>query len=452
VKDPLKESGINVSQNEISSSNMEQASFRTNGNAAPAGVHNLQNVDWIKTGFTIYLFVAGLLFLRILFQTIKIVWMILRGVTERREGYTLVKYPGLGSGFSFMRWIFINPQELEEVALEDIIAHEQAHINQYHSVDSLFLNLLGCLLWFNPFIWMLRNSLQLVHEYLADEAVLERGIDKIRYQTVLLNQVAGGPVLSLVSGFSRSLIKNRITMMTTQKTIGRPMSKLFMLIFLLCLLLFSVACMKKEKQTDKITDGVQTQSSGIVAAVSPTRMNVLYLGVLNPVEIAVSGIPADKISVSIDNGKIEKIEEGKFGILPAKAGEVNIYLYKGKENIGTRTFRVKMLPTPQASIAGVTGGVISRDKILNATGIDSEITNFDFEAPVKVIHFAASITLDEKSGRSKVEISDSDKFTAPMIEMIKNLKSGQKIYFEEIKCTCPDGTIRELNSVILKVD
>jgi len=394
--------------------------------------------------------VAGLLFLRILFQTIKIVWMILRGVTERREGYTLVKYPGLGSGYSFIHWIFINPQELEEVALEDIITHEQAHINQYHSVDSLFLNLMGCLLWFNPFIWMLRNSLQLVHEYLADEAVLEGGIDKIRYQTVLLNQVAGGPVLSLVSGFNRSLIKNRITMMTTKKTIGRPMSKLFLVIFMLCLLLFSVACIKKEKQTDKITDGVQTQSSGIVAAVSPTRMNVLYLGVMNPVEIAVSGIPADKISVSIDNGKIEKIEEGKYGILPAKAGEAKVFLKKGNEELGVRVFRVKTLPTPDATIGGMRGGRLTKEGLLKAGRVSCSISNFDFDVSAKVVYFKATV-IGEKRSKTE-EISNSNEFTPSLINIIKEMTSGQKIYFEDIRGALPDGTIRELGGIILTVD
>ncbi|MFN8209240.1 MAG: GldM family protein [Bacteroidales bacterium] len=448
VNSTVKEYGKTVAKNEIASALNKHDPMQPNSLASPVSVNNFHNVDWIMTVFSVYLVVAVLLFLRILFQLFRLTLMILRGASEKREGYTLVKYHGLNSGFSFLHWIFINSKEEEDGTFENIIAHERAHANQLHSVDTMVVNFVSCLMWFNPFIWLLRDSLQMVHEYLADEAVLDSGVDKIRYQTVLLNQVAEGPVLSLAAGFNRSLIKDRIAMMTTKKTNGRISSKILMMVFVSGFLFITAGCLKRDKQESG--NVLKNNASGIYAAVAPVKMNVLYLGVENPIDIAVSGIPSEDIGVSIDNGTIRKDEAGRFIAAPANQGEAKIILKKGNEEIGTKIFRVKLLPTPIASIGGTVGGRITKGGLLNAGGINCSITNFDFDVSTKVVYFKLSVIGEGKS--IKEYVSKSSEFTPEQVQMIKGIKQGQKIYFEGILGSLPDGTIRELGGIILTVD
>ena len=124
----------------------------------------------------------------------------------------------LNSNFSFFKWIFICSDSVSDEELDQIITHEQIHASQYHSADLMVIELLSAVMWFNPFIWMMKNSIQLVHEYLADEGVLNTGFDRIKYQALMISQVAEERLVRLSSSFNYSLIKKRMKMMTQSKT------------------------------------------------------------------------------------------------------------------------------------------------------------------------------------------------------------------------------------------
>lgn len=109
--------------------------------------------------------------------------------------------------FSFFGWIFIPGDCLKDEESGNIIIHEGIHASQYHSADNILVELTAALMWFNPIVWMMKRSVHLLHEYLADEGTLGRGIDRLRYQSLLLNQVAEGSLISLSSSFNNSLKK-----------------------------------------------------------------------------------------------------------------------------------------------------------------------------------------------------------------------------------------------------
>lgn len=121
-----------------------------------------------------------------------------------------------GTPFSFMHKIFVPRKYLNHPALPSILNHENAHIRQLHSIDTLFMEILCSILWFNPFIYLFRNSLREVHEYLADREAIESGIDVIEYQQILLNEALSGKPNPLTNNFSFNL-KNRIVMLLKQK-------------------------------------------------------------------------------------------------------------------------------------------------------------------------------------------------------------------------------------------
>jgi len=104
------------------------------------------------------------------------------------------------------------------------------HAFQLHSLDLIFIEVLVILFWFNPFIYWYRKSIREVHEFLADQAVVENGYDHLDYQKLLLNQAAGGRFIGLTSRFSYSLSKNRLKMLTMMKSKNISKTKFFLAI------------------------------------------------------------------------------------------------------------------------------------------------------------------------------------------------------------------------------
>ncbi len=99
-----------------------------------------------------------------------------------------------------------------------IINHERAHIHLQHSFDMIFFDLFTCLFWFNPFSWLLRREIQSVHEYQADEQVLNNGIDAKQYQLLLIRKSVGEHKFALANNFRQRDLHKRITMMMKTKS------------------------------------------------------------------------------------------------------------------------------------------------------------------------------------------------------------------------------------------
>ena len=87
--------------------------------------------------------------------------------------------------FSWMRTIVISRKDFEESGIE-IMTHEMAHIKARHSIDLLISEICILFHWFNPSVWLLRQELQNIHEYEADESVLNQGVDAKRYQLLFI--------------------------------------------------------------------------------------------------------------------------------------------------------------------------------------------------------------------------------------------------------------------------
>ena len=114
--------------------------------------------------------------------------------------------------FSWMRFIVLSQKDWASPH-ETILTHEKAHVRYRHSVDLLLVDTLTALQWFNPAIWMLRMDLQEIHEYEADDAVLQSGADIKEYQYLLVRKSVGKSGYSVANSLNHSILKNRITMM-----------------------------------------------------------------------------------------------------------------------------------------------------------------------------------------------------------------------------------------------
>jgi beta-lactamase regulating signal transducer with metallopeptidase domain len=110
------------------------------------------------------------------------------------------------------------------------VNHELEHIRQQHWIDLLLFEILRTMQWFNPAIWFYGHMIRQNHEYLADERALQRSSNPAIYRAALLNQMFGGPVISLANSFNYSLNKKRFNMM--KQITCSPIRKLKLLLVL----------------------------------------------------------------------------------------------------------------------------------------------------------------------------------------------------------------------------
>ena len=147
-----------------------------------------------------------------------VVRLVRRGSRERLEdGSVLVRTDRAVTPFSWGRYIVMSGKDLAENG-GAILLHERAHLRLRHSLDLIVTDVAGCLQWFNPAMWLLRRELRAIHEYEADEAVLESGVDARDYQLLLIRKAAGGRWYSVANSFNHSKLKNRITMMLRKRS------------------------------------------------------------------------------------------------------------------------------------------------------------------------------------------------------------------------------------------
>ncbi len=189
--------------------------------------------------------------------------------------------------------------------------------------------------------------------------------------------------------------------------------------------------------------------------VSAMKMNVFYIGVPNPVSISVPGVPASSLNATISKGTL-KTKDGNYEVnMPSGSeGKVNINVSAKvngvNKNMGSAEFRVKRLPSPNATVANVDGGQISKSRLNAASAIIPTMpADFDFEANFVITRF----TMISLSGGDIVPIQTSgNKITPRMKNVIRGLKRGQKVWFEDIFAKGPDGTTRKLNTISLTLN
>ena len=148
--------------------------------------------------------------------------------------------------FSFGNSIFINRQLHTDTELQEIIRHEFVHVRQKHTIDIIWTELLCVINWYNPFVWLIRKAIRQNLEFIADNKVLQTGLDKKQYQYLLL-KVTGNNHFSIASQFNFSSLKKRIAMMNKMKSARAHLIK-----FLFVLPLIAVLLVAFRNNSDKL--------------------------------------------------------------------------------------------------------------------------------------------------------------------------------------------------------
>ncbi len=201
--------------------------FESGGGRSP-DVTSMENkslisaIDWINLVFTILLVIYTIGVVVCLSRTVWTIRWIRKMITispkEGRDGVTVIKLRHPVAPFSFFKYVFIHEAMVNTPEFDHILAHERTHIEQRHSIDLIFVQLLAAFFWFNPVIWRLIKSLKTTHEYIADKKIISRGYSLVEYQTLLLKQLISNNSFGLVHNFNLSFIKKRIAMMKNKRS------------------------------------------------------------------------------------------------------------------------------------------------------------------------------------------------------------------------------------------
>lgn len=136
--------------------------------------------------------------------------------TDNR-GNTIILKTGNVPPFSIHKYIVMSVNDYE-TSREYILAHEQEHIRLGHTYDLLLLEAMKILQWFNPFIWFLSRDLKAIHEFEADQAVINRGFNAKEYQQLLIKKATNGRMQPLINNLNHYSLKRRIIMMYHKKS------------------------------------------------------------------------------------------------------------------------------------------------------------------------------------------------------------------------------------------
>ena len=190
-------------------------------------------------------------------------------------------------------------------------------------------------------------------------------------------------------------------------------------------------------------------------AVSPTKMNVFYIGVENPVDISVAGAAPTDVTPSLQGGGGSIINKGQghYIVKVTTPGDCKVSVSiktkdGGSKAMGTLPFRVKKVPSPLASFAGVTGdGKVSKGELQSAGGLIPKLEDFVFDLKFPVVSWVMSMNVN---GAFVDYQATGPGVTGQMKDLLTRAKSGGKVLIEQVKVQAPDG-VRSIPGCVLKI-
>lgn len=201
----------------------------------------------LKSEINYWLLIYGtaifILIIRLIISVGKVLQLIHKAEKQKLKHIVLAVVKEMIQPFTFLNHVVLSEKDLNENK-KIIVAHEQAHIKQLHAIDLAVCEVFTLLHFFNPLMWLLRHDLKLNHEYQADQAVLNKGIDAQKYQLLVIQKAVGERRFALANHFSQKPILKRIKMMKKNK---KRWTQIKLLLFVPILLLLLIACARPEK-------------------------------------------------------------------------------------------------------------------------------------------------------------------------------------------------------------
>lgn len=234
----------------------------------------VQRVTWIQVLTWLYLAGVAVMLILTLVQAISLTRFMCGGVRHTdSQGNTVILHNSDVPPFSIFRYIVMSVKDYES-SHRYILTHEQEHIRLAHTYDLLLLQCVKTLQWFNPFIWFLSRDLKAVHEYEADQAVINQGIDAKSYQQLLVMKVVGNRLQPFTNNLNHGSLKKRIIMMYQKPSNRWLMLKALCAIPVVALTINAFAT---PIETDPVEDMVKTLETTSVPALNESATPIITM-------------------------------------------------------------------------------------------------------------------------------------------------------------------------------
>jgi TonB-dependent SusC/RagA subfamily outer membrane receptor len=175
------------------------------------------SLDWVSLLPHLYVGVSVFLAVAMLISLYRIYKIYTTHECSNLQQFYLVMTRVKGTPFSFFSYIFWNAEiDIQTPAGKQILQHELTHVTQYHTIDKIVIQLNLIAGWFNPFFWLLKKELDMIHEFIADKKSVEHG-DAASFAQMLLTTAYPGQQFPLTNPFFFSPIKRRLKMLTNTK-------------------------------------------------------------------------------------------------------------------------------------------------------------------------------------------------------------------------------------------
>jgi len=223
-----------------------------NGNKGQMVHASGSGMNYYALLFNIYLTGVIVFTLKLMADSINLFVLIRK---NKKKNNHIVYFSGFNTaGFSAIGYIFIN-RSLDNAEAEEIIRHEQNHLENNHFLDILFIEVVLIFQWFNPFIYLFNRSLRAIHEYQADQECLREGMTLKSYQNLLLSNIFRSGKINISNCFSNpSLIRKRMIMMSKKPSGNFSNLKILLAIPVTALFLSAISACEKSINTGKPAD------------------------------------------------------------------------------------------------------------------------------------------------------------------------------------------------------
>lgn len=319
-----------------------------------------QSISSSKIIILVYL--AGLLFFlgRFVFRLIQILILIRKNQVEKIGLVKFVSIDKYFSPFSFLSYVFINPEKRGEKGYEKMLAHEMEHIKQSHTFDVIILEIMTFFQWFNPFMWILKRVIRENHEFLADQAVLNSGVSPAQYKQLLLNQFVGGQLV-IANNFNYSLIKSRIKMISKIKSSKLAITKVVFGILIAAALVIAFAC--EQKESIEVEQTVEEQSM---------EMKLTLLDEKIKIEATSEGL--EKLKSIFSGGSDFEIVNDSFGnVLLVKKEIVTIKKLDSEDPIFFIVEDMPEFPGGELALRKYIASAIKYPKVAQENGVQGKV-------------------------------------------------------------------------------
>ncbi|HRP34195.1 MAG TPA: N-acetylmuramoyl-L-alanine amidase, partial [Agriterribacter sp.] len=164
-----------------------------------------------------YILVSILLLVLLLHALLQLSRMVRQNPPQKIQQINVVQTDAKGTPFSFFRYIFWNRNiDMHSDAGIKIFMHEMVHVTEKHSADRLFINITLIFFWINPFFWLIRREMNMIHEFIADSKAIEVN-DTAAFAAMILHAAYPNQTFGLTSSFFTSSIKRRLHMLSKMK-------------------------------------------------------------------------------------------------------------------------------------------------------------------------------------------------------------------------------------------